>query len=70
MLDLKDRMPQLVEALNTAANTGRLSDEEWQALDRRLQIAVFETVAGRPVPPHGVQRDIDDGKASRKVPRD
>jgi hypothetical protein len=69
MLDIKDRMPLLIQAIHAAANTGRLSDQDWQALDRRLQMAVFETVAGRPPPAHGVQRDIDYTKINRKVSR-
>jgi hypothetical protein len=56
MSEIKDRLPLLFEAFNTAAFTGRLSDQDWQALDRRLQVAVFEAVAGRPPPPHGVPR--------------
>ena len=57
MVEIEDRLPLLIASIITAANTGRLSDQDWQALDRRLQVAVFEAVAGRPPPPHGVQRD-------------
>ena len=57
MSQIQDRLPLLIESYETAANTGRLSDQEWEALDRRLQVAVFEAVAGRPPPPHGVIRD-------------
>ena len=57
MIDIEDRLPLLAAAIATAAHTGRLSDQDWQALDKRLQIAVFEAVAGRRLPPHGVQRD-------------
>jgi hypothetical protein len=57
MSEIEDRLPLLTESFHTAAGTGRLSDQDWQALDRRLQVAVFEIVAGRPPPPRGVQRD-------------
>jgi hypothetical protein len=57
MIGIEDRLPLLIASITTAANTGRLSDQDWQALDRRLQVVVFEAVAGRPPPPHGVQRD-------------
>jgi hypothetical protein len=31
MSEIEDRLPLLVEAFKTAANTGRLSDQDWQA---------------------------------------
>ena len=57
MSEIEDRLPLLIESFHNAASTGRLSDQDWRALDRRLQVAVFEIVAGRPPPLRGVQRD-------------
>ena len=57
MQEIQDRFPFLIEAIKTAKNTGRLSDQDWIALDRRLQVAVFEAVAGRPRGARGAPRD-------------
>jgi hypothetical protein len=56
MSEMEDCLPLSLEAIRTAMNTGRLSEQDWQALDRRLQLAVFETVAGRPPPRYGSLR--------------
>jgi hypothetical protein len=57
MSEIEDRLPLVLEAFKTAANTGRLSDQDWQALDRTLQLAVFEMVAGRPPPRYRPSRE-------------
>ena len=57
MSDIEDRLPLVVKAFKTAADTGRLSDQDWQALDRTLQLAVFEMVAGRPPPRYRSSRE-------------
>jgi hypothetical protein len=67
MSEVRDRLPLLIDAFTTAANTGRLSDQDWQALDRRLQVAVFEAVAGRPPPPRGVLRDPEKPDPRKKA---
>jgi hypothetical protein len=57
MQEIEDRLPLLIEAIKMATNTGRLSDQDWLALDRRLQVAVFEAVAGRPPVARGAPRE-------------
>ena len=66
MSEIEDRLPLLIEAFKTAINTGRLSNQDWQSLDRRLQLAVFETVAGRPAPRNGSAREVPAALPSRQ----
>lgn len=67
MSEIEDRLPLLFEATKTAAHTGRLSDQDWQSLDRRLQLAVFETVADRPPPRNGSERAVDPRANARRA---
>ena len=63
MSEIEDRLPLLFEA----TKTGRLSDQDWQSLDRRLQLAVFETVADRPPPRNGSERAVDPRANARRA---
>jgi hypothetical protein len=67
MSEIEDRLPLLAEAFKTAANTGRLSDQDWQALDRTLQLAVFEMVAGRPPARYRPSRERGSGVNFRRT---